>query len=138
MKKRFIFSILTLALCLLIGTAAAQTPVSHEKTFDYGTDTWVLPEGIYQITSVEAWGAGGGGGGAQAKAANHSVGISGGGGAYAKATDINVNSTMTLNYSKGQGGSAGTGSVKGGDGGDSYLKYNDSYYVFAGGGRGGK
>lgn len=104
MKKRFIFSILTLAFCLLVGTAAAQTyPKTKSDTTTettVGTRTWTAPVGAWKITKLEAWGGGGGGGNATYNMSNAKAGSGGGGGAYvAYGNAISVVPGAVVSYS---------------------------------------
>lgn len=132
MKKGFISSILTLALCLLVGTATAQTyPVKNTTTVSVtatGSGTWTAPDGTWKITKVECWGAGGGGGNAGSK-----IGAGGGGGgAYAAySSEIATIPATSFNVKVGAGG---TGSNAGGN---SYFSASDeaNAYAAAGGGK---
>ncbi|MCQ2272173.1 MAG: InlB B-repeat-containing protein [Bacteroidales bacterium] len=145
MKKGFISSILTLFLCLLIGTATAQPQNYATKDtvvrFTNPTNTaqtWnTHPAGAYQITKVEAWGAGGGGGGVNS---NRGAG-GGGGGAYSASTpaiSIGTSTSTSVRYIVGQGG-IGNSAAAGAGGGESYVRPSsgNSYYVRATGGSGG-
>ena len=145
MKKRFIFSILTLVFCLFVGTATAQQNYATKDTVVRFTNptntaqTWSThPAGAYQITKVEAWGAGGGGAGI-----NSTRGAKGGGGgAYSARTTTTIIGTNTsVTYTVGKGGSGGTSSSsrKGGDGGNSSASWGSGtgYSVVAAGGTGG-
>lgn len=131
MKKRFIFSILTLALCLLVGTAAAQTyPVKNDTTVlvtATGTGTWTAPVGAWKITKVECWGAGGGGGNATSK-----IGAGGGGGgAYAAYNSVIMTTPGTsFNIQVGAGGTGGN------PGGNSSFSFESTVYALAAGGKG--
>lgn len=132
MKKRFIFSILTLALCLFVGTAAAQQtyPKTESKTTTVttvGTGTWTAPEGTWKITKVECWGAGGGGGNATSK-----IGAGGGGGgAYAAYSSV-ISTTPGASFNI-QVGAGGTG---GNTGGNSLFSSLSTTYALAAGGKG--
>lgn len=99
MKKGFIFSILTLFLCLLIGTATAQTDTVTVTETTPGTRTWHAPVGAWKITKLEAWGGGGGGGNATYKLGTARAGSGGGGGAYTVyETDFNIIPGFAVNY----------------------------------------
>ncbi len=100
MKKRFIFSILTLAFCLLVGTATAQTDTVTVTETTTGTGTWNAPVGAWKITKLEAWGGGGGGGNATYNMSNARAGSGGGGGAYvAYGNAISVVPGAAVSYS---------------------------------------
>ncbi len=132
MKKRFIFSILTLVLCLFIGTATAQTyPATQTQTemvTSTSTTTWTPPAGTWKITKVECWGAGGGGGNTTLKRGAGG----GGGGAYAAYSSV-ISTTPGASFNI-QVGAGGTG---GNAGGNSYFSaYNEANaYAAAGGGK---
>lgn len=145
MKKRFIFSILTLVFCLFVGTATAQPQNYATKDtvvrFTNPTNTaqtWnTHPAGAYQITKVEAWGAGGGGGGVNSKRGAGG----GGGGAYSASTNaisIGTSTSTSVRYIVGKGGT-GNSAAAGAGGGESYVRPSsgNSYYVRATGGNGG-
>lgn len=132
MKKRFIFSILTLALCLLVGTAAAQQtyPKTDSVTTTVtstSTTTWRAPVGAWKIIKVECWGAGGGGGNATSK-----IGAGGGGGgAYAAYSSvISTTPGTSFNVNVGAGGTGGN------DGGNSSFSLLSTTYALAAGGKG--
>jgi len=107
-----------------------------------GSDNFVVPDGVTQIT-VKSWGAGGGGGSGGSNGA--SQGGIGGGGAYGEAI-FNVSPGETLNVHVGGAGGGGTydGSTAGGGGGGGgrteVVRASDSntlIVVAAGGGGGG-
>lgn len=77
--------------------------------------TFVVPEGVTEIT-VECWGGGGAGGGQNS---NSDGGGGGGGGAYSKLNSFSVIEGQSFDFYVGTGGIGITG--KGGDGGDTYF-----------------
>src|SRR5690606_23440185 len=74
------------------------------------TQTWTVPDCVYEIT-VEAWGAGGGGG--RATSNGRTTG-GGGGGAYASSV-IAVTPGQVINYQIGVGGNGANGTKNGGN-----------------------
>lgn len=109
-------------------------PPSEETFSAPGTDTFVVPAGISEIT-VKLWGAGGGGG-----AGDGGVGADGGGGGFATCT-LAVTPGETLDVHVGGGGGGGaTGSAAGeggGGGGRSEISRSGSGLCIAGAGGGG-
>ena len=123
---------LVLVMMLGMGSAWGQTEATDSKEFS-ASETWNVPDGVYQITITEAWGAGGGGGSATSKANRHGAGSGGGGGAYCKSTHTG----LTLSSSRSVSVVVGTGGGSNSKGGDSKVEYG-GVLVCAGGGQGGK
>ncbi len=101
-----------------------------------GTNTFVVPDGIVEIT-VKAWGAGGAGGGGDSGA----NGGAGGGGGYIEGT-IGVTPGETLSIDVGGSGSGGPagvgrGGAGGGGGGYTAIRRGSTYLFIAGAGGGG-
>ncbi len=127
MKK---VTFLLLCCCLLsVGQLFAQTTVTKKFTVD-STRTFIVPEGVYEIT-VEAWGAGGAGGYASSELCLTSS-PGGGGGAYAKSL-VSVTPGQTFDIIVGVGGT-NTGSVMN-DGGFSAVRLGTDDVVRAAGGK---
>lgn len=92
-------------ICALVSFLSAQSQNPTKIIINSpGSDIWVVPCGVTQIT-VEVWGAGGGGGGAF-RSNKNAGGGGGGGGAYKKST-ISVSGGQVFNYSIGAGGQGG-------------------------------
>ncbi|WP_196216487.1 fibronectin type III domain-containing protein [Flavobacterium sp. LC2016-01] len=125
MKKTLLISVLV---CLPVFLLAQTT-----ATFTLGgTQTFVSPAGVTNIT-VQAWGAGGAGGSSTNPGFNGAyAGSGGGGGAFASAP-LTITSGQTLTVNVGIGGK-GVTSNNGGAGGSSGIT---GYSILAEGGKGG-
>jgi len=114
------------------------------KTFTYGTNDFVIPVGVTEI-SVTATGGGGGGGGGGYGTGGESSGSGGGGGSGFTTTVSNIAVTPgeTLTVVVGAGGAAGSAQYSrssggfGGNGGTSTLSRGASTLLTAAGGNGG-
>ncbi|ACL57412.1 hypothetical protein [Methylobacterium nodulans] len=86
------------------------------------SQNWVVPAGVFEIKTLQIWGAGGGGGGAGGAADGNgnwsSAGTGGGGGGYKELTAIKVVPGTTIALTVGTGGAPGAqGGGNGGAGG---------------------
>ncbi len=125
MKKTLLISVLV---CLPIFLLAQTT-----ATFTLGgTQTFVSPAGVTNIT-VQAWGAGGAGGSSTNPGINGARGGSGGGGGAFASAGLTITSGETLSVNVGIGGK-GTDGNSGGNGGSSGIT---GYSILADGGKGG-
>lgn len=90
-----------------------------------GSQTWVCPANVNQIT-VQCWGGGGGGGNSNNNFVNGGSG--GGGGAFAKKNNINVipGNTYYLNIGSGGAGAPGSSVSVAQAGGDSWFNQTNS------------
>lgn len=133
MKKLLLSTILCLSLCLLVGSAWAQSTENKTQTYTSGSGTWTAPVGAWKIISLEAWGGGGGGGNATAARATAS---GGGGGAHAVYNTVItgiIPGTSEVTYSVGVGGGSAAA------GGTSTITYSpNSINLRATGGGAGK
>jgi uncharacterized repeat protein (TIGR02543 family) len=141
LSKSLLAGLAMMAVLLLgVGNTAwgqTPTPVEHTKKFETASSseqTWTLPEGLYQITEIKAWGGGGGGGNAHSSGANSVVGSGGGGGAhsyFSTTVKLSTDALRTVKYKVGSGGSGGS------SGGESTVTVGGTKRVHAGGGSNG-
>ena len=113
-----------------------------ETLTNLGSNTWVVPDGVYQVT-IRAWGGGGAGGSAACGEATSNTQVRGGGGAggaFALKT-FTVSPGQEINYTIGQGGlGAGPGFThlsSGTAGGATFASLGGNTLVSASGGSGG-
>lgn len=99
-----------------------------------GTTTWPVPNEVTTISAV-AVGGGGGGGGNEGSSGPGSSG--GGGGGLAWKKEIDVSSVNSLTITVGAGGTAGTPSTNGSDGGTTFIEKSGNRVLEATGGKGG-
>jgi hypothetical protein len=126
-------TLIAVLLCVSAFQAFSQTSTPTIITAA-GAGTYNVPVGITKV-KVEAWGAGGGGGGADSNTTENRAGGGGGGGAYQLGASVTVTSGATVNYTVGAGGTAGTLSTNGGDGGNTV--FSSAAPVTGNGGSGG-
>jgi len=114
----------------------AISGTTYEDQFVGGTSTyWTVPAGVTQVTF---YGYGGGGcGGGNSPAGGSATGQGGGGGAYVQKTFSTTPGESLLVVVGAGGGPWVSGSAKGPDGGDTYIKQGGSTVCTAGGGQGG-
>jgi len=115
--KQLLFLIIFFSLVIV----NAQTVVDFTTP---GTQIWVCPANVSQIT-VQCWGGGGGGGNSASNTINGGSG--GGGGAYSnKILTVTPGTTYYLNVGQGGSGAPGNSTAQASNGGDSWLNTTNS------------
>ncbi len=123
------------------GKITVPHPIGQIAYVDTGTDTFVVPTGIKELSVVFVGGGGGGGAGKDGGPTDSSLcraGSPGGSGALIWINVLPVKKGDRLKFVRGAGGS-GTilSGAKGGKGGDTAFYINDVLIATAGGGDGG-
>ena len=104
-KRHFLPVFLMFAMVLDMGSAWAQHYGTGNSGFLTSGSSYSLPQGVYKVTKLEAWGGGGGG----ANASDNNIGGGGGGGGYATISlDQTTHKGVTVSYSAAQQVSANT------------------------------
>jgi len=117
----------------LLSSSNTATPSQVEFTTT-GTQTWVVPQGVFDVSIVAVGGGGGGGGNTGADGPGSAAG---GGGGLGWVNNVEVTPGESYTVAVGAGGTAGTTTSDGGDGGDSFVEIDGTTIVLGGGGDGG-